>query len=162
MGTPGQRGHSVAGMSRACYFDSGSIQMSASRKKASHCDGANQKGPFCEGWAVQALELRTTLLMSLLMNHQDLSNSLMRSFTQVLRCADKEFWSGHSKQWHMWFLNIFHFISGFSHLWDIQGWSTPCLLIALRGDKSLQTEMCFLAKWVIHSKNDVDRVTIYL
>lgn len=91
MGTPGQRGHSVPGMSRACSFDSGSIQMSASRKKGPRCDGANQKGPFCEDRAAQALDLRTTSLMSLLMNHQNLSNPLMRSFTQGLRCVDKEF-----------------------------------------------------------------------
>lgn len=98
MGTLGQRGHSVAGMSRACSFDKGSIQMSASRKRELCCDGANQKGPFCGDGAAQALDLRTTLLMSLLMNHQDDSNPLMRSFTQKLRCVDKEFRIAHSKR----------------------------------------------------------------
>lgn len=43
MGTPGRRGHGVAAVSRACFFDSGSIQMSASRKEGPRRDGVRIK-----------------------------------------------------------------------------------------------------------------------
>lgn len=116
----GVRGHSVARCPELALLAANQSTWAAPDAKNPGRDAANQRSVL-RGWSASNAWPTDYLLMLLLMNHQDLSNPVMRVFVQGLRYMDREL--GRVSRLAALAANSAYFC----HWWDIQRWPSVCL-----------------------------------